>query len=149
MTDFLTRIHADIDAASIESAKTGKQAQKAKDEMLIAHASMSALQRRIREAEEVHTDSGACFVDRATGKEIKAREMERTERTFNDGLAAHTAAATIASQAAGRLNNLQKQRADWVRLGEYEASQRAAEAALSPAEREKRARRDAERRVLT
>jgi hypothetical protein len=135
MSDFLAKINAQIDEAAIEAAKKRKQALNARDALLLAMAAGAALQRRCRESDQVRTESGARLFDRTTRKEITDVEVNRADRKTEEARAAFTEADTLANQADARLNNLQKQREEWLRIGEYEASQRAAEANLSPREK--------------
>lgn len=134
-----------IDAAAVAEVVAERIEQQAHDAFLLAHAAVSELQRRLRQADSF---ASGLAIDRVTGKAINPEELARAHARVEETQAAYLAASTAASQARGQLNNLKKAAENWENLGRHEASQRAAEAAETPAARAIRQQRDAERHYL-
>jgi hypothetical protein len=139
---------AKVDAASVAVVAAEQLERKALDAFLLADSARSQLLRRMSAADEVHTSQGAFVLDRTTGRPIDEGELSRADRHRDDAESEYVAAARSASGARGQLHAVQKAAENAERNAEYWAGQSAAEAALTPAERDVRARRDAQQAAL-
>ncbi|MEO7731560.1 MAG: hypothetical protein ABIY55_11350 [Kofleriaceae bacterium] len=139
-------LRENIDAAAVNVVAAEQQERKATDAFLLADSACAGIRRRMSAAGDVHTSQGTCLIDRTTGREIPDEELERANRRRDEAESAHVAAGSAASAARGRLHNAQKVLELRARNRAYWANQAEQEAALTPAEREIRARRDAAQR---
>lgn len=135
-----------IDSAAIDVADAEKLERKALDSLLLADAERGALRKRMRSAQEIHGANGAVMLDQKTGRPIDPEAYARVDAKREEAEHAYTSAATVASQARGKLGNAQKASEVWERTAQYWAQEAQLEAAMTPAERAVRERRDAYQR---